>query len=306
MSDHGHHRQSAPCGHHHCHSSGDVRLSYALGVNVLLSIVQVLAGIFSGSLALVADALHNLSDAFSLLLALIARKIARRAPDSRRTYGYKKVETLSAYTNYVILMVVSVWLIFEACMRFISPEPVMGWTVVWVSIIAVAVNLGTVALTYHDAQHSQNVRAAYLHNLGDALSSVGVLIAGVLIIAFGWWWVDPLITLAISVYIIRHVWRHVFEVANILIDGNQDSAQSIAIQDHIRAVDGVLSVHHFHLRALDEHNSAVEAHVVMAQGQVADELRARLKSGLATSFGIHHAFLEIEAQDCGERGCQSE
>ncbi|MCB1558120.1 MAG: cation transporter [Alphaproteobacteria bacterium] len=307
MNGNHHHSHGTHCGgHHHSHQEGDVKLTYAFGVNVLLSIVQVVAGIFSGSLALIADSLHNLSDAFSLFLALVARKIARKKPDAKRTYGYKKVEVLSAYTNYVILMTISVWLIFEAVMRFISPEPVMGWTVIWVSIVAVFVNLGTVALTFHDAKHSQNVRAAYLHNLGDALSSVGVLVAGILIIAFGWWWVDPLITLAISLYIMRHVWGHIPEVANILIDGNSGEDQADAIKSQILTIEGVCSLHHFHARALDEHQLAIEAHIVMEQGQVADVLRARIKSHLMEHFKIHHAFLEIEAVDCGQRGCQPE
>jgi cobalt-zinc-cadmium efflux system protein len=295
---HNHHR-------HHHGGGGDGNLTWAFVVNVLLSVVQVVGGVLSGSLALVADALHNLSDAASLLLALAAQKIGRKAPDSKRTYGYKKVETLSAYTNYVVLVLLSLWLAFEAVTRFLDPHPVSGWTVIWISVLAVVVNLGTVALTYRGAQHSQNVRAAYLHNLGDALSSVGVIVAGVCIVLFGWQWMDPLITLAISMYIIWHVIHEIPVVANILIDGNSDDMLSVRMKTVISNVAGVKSLHHFHVRSLDEHRKAVEAHIVMNDGAIADELRKVIKLALKEEFQVDHAFLEIESVDCGERGCST-
>jgi cobalt-zinc-cadmium efflux system protein len=304
MTDHHdcHHHSSHHHSHHH---HGDGNLTWAFAVNVLLSVVQVVGGILSGSLALVADALHNLSDAASLLMALMAQKIGRRKPDAKRTYGYKKVETLSAYTNYVILILISIWLAIEAITRFFSPEPVAGWTVIWIAVLAVGVNLGTVALTYRGAKQSQNVRAAYLHNLGDALSSVGVVIAGVLIVSFDWQWADPLITLIISGYILVHVVREIPVVANILIDGNQDDSLTEKIRLGILSVEGVDGLHHFHVRALDEHRHAIEAHIVMVEGFNADELRAKIKKILQDQYQIDHAFLEIESVDCGERGCHT-
>lgn len=291
--DHSHH-------HHHHH---DTRLSWALGVNVLLSAVQVVAGIVSGSLALVADALHNLSDAAALLMAIIARKIARREPDARRTYGYKKVETLSAYTNYVVLILISLWLMAEAVFRLLRPEDVHGWTVVWVSVLAVIVNLGTVFLVREGAQESQNVRAAYLHNLGDALSSVGVVVGGLLIVSFGWTWVDPLLTFLIAGFILRHVLHDVRSVADILIDGNPAYERADEIVAAIKDLEGVADVHHFHMRALDEHRNGIEAHVVICQDAAAETVRSKIKADLKEKFGISHAFLEMEATDCGERLC---
>lgn len=288
------------CLHHHHH---DHELSWALGINVLLSVVQVVGGLVSGSLALVADALHNLSDAASLLLALVAQKIARRAPDAKRTYGYKKVETLSAYTNYIVLIVISAWLAIEAVFRLIRPETVYGWTVIWISILAVAINLVTVFLTRHGAKDSHNIRAAYLHNLGDALSSIGVIVAGVLIVAFDWTWIDPLVTLGIAGFIVWHVVHEIPVVANILIDGNPDHENVDKIERAIAEMDGVQSVHHFHMRALDEHRNAVEAHIVMVEGNMAETLRADVKKMLEDRFRIRHSFLEIETVDCGERSC---
>lgn len=281
-------------------------MSWAFGINLLLSIVQVIGGILSGSLALIADAVHNLSDAASLLLALVAQKIAKRSPDSKRTYGYKKVETLAAYTNYIVLMLIAVWLMGEAISRFINPEPVSGWVLVWVSTIAVAVNLATVVLTYRGAQHSHNVRAAYLHNLGDAMSSIGVIVAGILIVTFGWTWADALLTLVISGYIFWQVIKSLPVVANILIDGTPPEIDPQQVMDAIVAVEGVSSVHHFHLRALDEHRTAVEAHVVMGERPQFDLIRSEIKAVLQQSFGITHVFLEIETSDCGLRDCSQD
>ncbi len=306
MTDHHDCQDHNHSSHHHSHHHhGDGNLTWAFAVNVLLSVVQVIGGLLSGSLALVADALHNLSDAASLLMALIAQKIGRRKPDAKRTYGYKKVETLSAYTNYVVLILISIWLAIEAVTRFFVPEPVSGWVVIWISVLAVAINLGTVALTYHGAKQSHNVRAAYLHNLGDALSSIGVIIAGVLIVLFDWRWVDPLITLVISGYILLHVLREVPVVANILIDGNQDDGLAEKIKTDILSIEGVSGLHHFHVRALDEHQHAIEAHIVMVEGFNADELRAKIKNILQDHHQVDHAFLEIESKDCGERGCHT-
>lgn len=292
------------CSHHHHHHGSDGNLSWAFGINLLLSVVQVIAGVAAGSLALIADAVHNLSDAASLALAWIAQKIAGRSPDSKRTYGYKKVETLAAYTNYVVLMLISVWLMFEAVGRFVNPEPIDGWVLVWVSAFAVVINLATVVLTHNGAQHSHNVRAAYLHNLGDAMSSVGVIVAGMLIVSFGWKWADALITLLISGYIFWQVAKSLPVVANILIDGTPEEIDPEDVTRAIAGIDGVKNVHHFHLRALDEHRVAVETHVVMVDGFDADQLRQNIKDGLAEAFSIEHVSIEIEANDCGVRECE--
>lgn len=297
---HSHHHHSQD---HHSHNHGDGKLSLAFVANLLLSGIQLVAGILSGSLALIADAVHNLSDAASLLMAIIARKIGRWKPDSKRTYGYKKAETLSAYTNYVVLILISLWLMGEAIVRFIDPEPVVGWTVVWVSALAIVVNLGTVALTFKEAKHSHNVRAAYLHNLGDALTSVGVIVAGLLIVTFGWWWVDPLITLAIAAFILWHVVMDIKPVVNVLIDGTPDHLNGQDIVKTLEEMDGVLDIHHFHLRLLDENNIAIEAHVLVDALQDRDALRFKIKTRLHDEFDIHHAFLEIETEDCGNRAC---
>lgn len=274
----------------------------AVFINLVLTVAQIIAGVLSGSLALVADALHNLSDAASLLLALIARKVSRRHADDKRTYGYKKVETLAAFANLLTLIIIGVWLGYEAVVRFFDPQPIEGWTVVSVASLAVLINGGTAWLTFHEAKGSQNIRAAFLHNLTDAISSVGVAVAGILILMFDWVWVDPLITLVISAYVLWYASRDLPSVINILIDG----APSHVHVDHVRKslleIGGVADIHHLHIRYLNEHEYALEAHIVSAQGVEDEVLKAEIKKQLG-HFHISHSTLEFEKDDCGQQAC---
>lgn len=296
LSEHHHHN----CGHSHL--SADRKLSYAAGINVILTIAQIIAGVMSGSLALVADALHNLSDAAAMVLALVARKISRRHADEKRTYGYKKVETLAAFTNFITLIVIGLWLGYEAIIRFFSPHPIEGWTVVIVATLAIFINGATAWLTYHESKNSQNIKAAYLHNLTDMVSSIGVVIAGVLILLYGWTWIDPLITLIISAYVLWHASHDLPKLCNILIDGAPDDINLPLVIDEMKLVDGVADVHHVHVRYLNEHSYALEAHIVPDDGAVQDDVRAAVKQRLST-LHIAHSTLEFENKNCGNLDC---
>lgn len=158
---------------------GENRLWWAVGVNVLLTIAQVIGGIISGSLSLVADALHNLSDAASMFIALIAIRIGRKPPDQFKTFGYKRAETIAALINLTALIIIGCFLIVEAIKRFFSPEPIEGWTVVLVACIALVVDVITALLTYSQSESSMNIKAVFLHNVSDALASIGVIVTGV-------------------------------------------------------------------------------------------------------------------------------
>jgi cobalt-zinc-cadmium efflux system protein len=299
-------KQESHCSHGHghgfFHGHTDRKLSAAVFINLVLTLAQIIAGIFSGSLALIADALHNLSDAASLLLALIARKVSRRHADDKRTYGYKKVETLAAFANLLTLIIIGVWLAYEAVVRFFQPQEVEGWTVVSVAFLAILINGGTAWLTFHEAKGSQNIRAAFLHNLTDAISSVGVVVAGILILMFDWLWVDPLITLVISAYVLWYGTRDLPSIINILIDG----APSHVNVDHVRksmlGIEGVADVHHLHIRYLNEHEYALEAHIVPKPDAHEEDLKAEIKKQLG-HFHISHSTLEFERDICGHKEC---
>lgn len=292
-------------GAHHHHvdpEAGDRRVALAVAVNLLLTVAQVVGGVLGGSLALIADALHNLSDAVSLIIAFVARKIARRPSDERMTFGYARAEIVAALVNYTTLIVIGLYLVFEAVARFVEPSPVSGWLVVVVAGIALAVDLVTALLTWKLARRSVNMRAAFLHNLSDALGSIAVIVAGSLIILFDWWIVDPLVTLGIAGYILWLSFAEIGPVIRMLMLGSPPDTDARAVVEAMGTVDGVADVHHVHLWQLDEHRDALDAHVAIAAGDWAraDAIKAAVRTRLAEDFGIAHATLETE---CARHAC---
>lgn len=295
----------APHSHAHHHidpGTGDGRLLLAIVVNMGLTLAQIAGGILSGSLALIADAVHNFSDAVSLVIAWAARRIARRPADAVMTFGYGRAEIIAALINYTTLIVIGLYLLYEATLRFAAPAPVAGWIVVLVAGVALAVDLVTAALTYRLSKETVNIRAAFLHNVADALGSVAVIVAGSVILLFGWTWIDPLVTVLIAGYIL---WMSVSEirgVIRILMLAAPPGIAPRAVIEGARAVPGVADIHHAHLWQMDEHRVAMEAHVVVAEGRwgEADAIKAGIKARLKERFGIGHTTLEME---CARHAC---
>jgi cobalt-zinc-cadmium efflux system protein len=304
---HGHgHAHGDGHGHGHAHAdrnAGDARIAAAVAVNLGLTVVQVVGGILSGSLALIADALHNFSDAISLVIAFGARRIARRPANSDMTFGYGRAEVVAALINYTTLIVIGLYLVVEAVGRLLAPEPVHGWTVVWVAAVALAIDLVTAALTYSMAKTSLNIRAAFIHNVADALGSVGVIVAGTLIILFGWHIVDPLVTILIAGYILWHAFSDIGGVIRILMLGSPPDLASEDVVAAMLEVPGVADVHHTHVWQMEEHAASLDAHLVIAAGawHRADAIKAEVKRVVADRFAIRHATLEIE---CAAHACR--
>lgn len=225
--------------HHHIDpEAGDLKVALAVGVNVLLTVAQIVGGLLSGSMALIADAIHNLSDAVSLALAFIARRVARRPADGQMTFGYARAEIVAALVNHTSLILLGLWLVWEAVARLVDPQPVEGWIVVILAGLALAIDLVTAALTFRLARDSVNIRAAFLHNLADAASSVAVIVVGTLILLFGWWIVDPLATLAIAGYILWHGLAEVGPVVRMLMLGVPSGTDPADVRAAMAAVEG--------------------------------------------------------------------
>jgi len=210
--------------HHDVETMGDQRLLIAIIINMLLTLAQVVGGIISGSLSLIADALHNFSDASSLLIAVIARKIGRQPPDAFKTFGYKRAEVIAALINLVTLVLIGLYLIYEALWRFYSPQEIEGWIVVIVAGVALVIDVATAMLTYSMSKNSLNIRAAFLHNVSDALASVGVIVAGSLILLYGWYWTDTVMTLAIAGYVLYQAATMLPLTIHILMQGTPSCA----------------------------------------------------------------------------------
>ena len=294
---------------HHKHSERDDRkLIAAVLVNVLLTVVQVIGGILSGSLSLIADALHNLSDAASLGIAVFARRVGRWPANHFKTFGYKRAELIAALVNLTTLIVIGLYLMFEAIWRLHEPRQIYGWIVVIVAGVALLVDVVTAMITYRQSHDSINIRAAFLHNLSDALSSVGVIIAGCLILLYQWYWVDSILTLLISGYVLYHGMTLLPLTIHILMEG---TPEHVSIKDIINALvvlDQVESVHHVHVWQLDEHRNALEAHIVVTRNNLDDieNIKVKIKQLLHEKFQIEHSTLEIELHQSHDLECSGE
>ena len=291
-----------PHEHSHAHldpESGDRRVSIAIWANALLTVAQIAGGIFAGSLALIADALHNFSDMASLVIAFVARKIARRPADSTMTFGYGRIEIVAALINYTTLILIGFYLIYEGGMRMIDPPEVRGWTVVILGGIALIIDALTAGLTYSMQKGSVNMRALFLHNLSDALASVAVIIGGTLILLYDLRWVDPAITIGIALYILYLSLTEIGGPIRTLMLGSPPDLDSDAVVQTMRDTDGVLDVHHVHLWQMQEHEVALDCHVVLNdQGWARIEIvKADIKNRLKDGFGISHSSLEFEHEE---------
>lgn len=292
--NHGH---SHGHGHHHHHAdldSGDKRVAAAVGVNILLTFAQIVAGVLSGSLALIADAIHNLSDALSLVIAFFARRIGKRPADAQMTFGYGRAEVVAALINYTTLIVVAVYLAAEGVQRLFNPQDVEGWIVVIVAGVALVIDTITALLVMKLSKDSANMRAAFLHNVADALGSVAVIVGGTLILLYDWRLVDPIVTLLISGYILWHSWQGIVPVIRILMLGTPEDTDLDEVLGTLRGIEGVDSVHHVHLWRMQEHETALEAHVVLDGSGRAEQVKGVVKAQLRDRFGIRHSVLELE------------
>lgn len=283
---------------HHNHGAdiGSKRLGIAVAINLLLTAAQVIGGVLSGSLSLIADALHNFSDAAGLLLALIARRISRRPADEQRTFGYGRAEVVGGLINLTSIMVIAGYLLIEAINRTFDRPEIDGWMVVIIACIALVVDAATAVLTYTMSKESVNIKAAFLHNVADALASVAVIITGTLIILFDWYWTDIVATIGISVYIVWISWSPMKRCIRILMQSVPDHLSVEEISQSIEGIPGVEAVAHLHVWPIDERMTSIEVRIAMrddAELCEADELRLRLRSHLETDFGIGHITIEV-------------
>jgi cobalt-zinc-cadmium efflux system protein len=296
-------------GADHAHldpKSGDRRVSVAIWANALLTVGQIVGGILSGSLALIADALHNFSDMASLVIAFAARKIARRPANERMTFGYGRIEIVAALINYTSLIIVGIYLVYEGITRIVDPPAVGGWTVVALGGLALIVDTLTAWLTWSMQKGSANIRALFLHNLSDALASVAVIIGGTAILLYDWRLIDPLITLLIAGYILYLSFREIGGPIRTLMLGSPPDLDGDRVITRLSQIEGVADLHHVHLWQMQEHEAALDTHVVLTEDgwHRLEEIKRAIKDCLRTDFGIGHSTLEFEHQNRAHRDAQ--
>ena len=282
--------------HHHHAPASDRGLILAVGINFFLTLAQIIGGVISGSLSLIADALHNLSDAASLGIALFARKISRKPADEFKSFGYQRAEVIAALINLTLLIVVSLYLIYEAVWRIIEPQAITGWIIVVVAGIALIIDMITAMITFRMSKNNMNMKAAFLHNLSDAFASIAVVIAGTLIILYQWYWVDTLLTFLIAGFVL---WQGVVmlpKTIHLLMEGTPENLELEDIRSTIEGLEGVEEMHHVHVWSLDEKRVALEAHIVVITDELKEVelIKGNVKLALKEEFDISHSTLEFE------------
>lgn len=276
------------------------RLRAVLLLSVGYMAAEVVGGLLTNSLALLADAGHMLSDAAALALSLLAVWIAERPPTAQRTYGFYRTEILAALVNGAALVAVSLYIFVEAYHRLRSPPVVLGGTMMAVAAGGLVVNLVSLWLLGEGKEQSLNVRGAWLHVLTDAFGSVAAIVAGLLIWAWGWQIADPLLSALIGLLIVYSAWRLVLESVSILMESAPVGIDVDAIRDAMVAVPGVAGVHDLHVWSITSGMDCLSAHVVLGEGPTPAELLTGLRRVLAERFSIHHVTIQIEPEDYEE------
>lgn len=294
--------------HSHAHNHSFTSLNKAFIIGIVLNLIFVLvefgAGFYFDSLALLSDAGHNLSDVVSLVLALLAFRLAKVKANAKYTYGYKKSTVLVSLLNAVILLVAVGGILVESINKLQHPEPVPGGVIAWIAGVGVIINAFTAFLFMKDKEKDLNVKGAYLHMAADTLVSVGVLVAGIIIRQTGWYIIDPIIGLTVAIIILISTWGLLHDSIRLSLDGVPVNIDSKAIQETIAKLPDVKSIHHMHIWAISTTENALTAHIVIDNINRMEELKHEIKHKLE-HLGIVHATLEFETKEakCSDGEC---
>ena len=307
MQDHRDHADSAHdhseqqqehSGHSHgdAHGPVDFGRAFAIGVSANLAYVavQVVYGLLANSVALLADAAHNLSDVLGLVLAWGASVLVKRLPTERFTYGLRKTSVLAALTNAVFLLLVTGGIAWEALQRFLHPAPVEALTIVWVAAFGIVINGGTALLFMSGRKQDLNIRGAFLHMAADAVVSLGVVLAGLGIIYTGWLWLDPVVSLVISGVIVAGTWGLLRDSVRMSLDAVPEGIDMEKVRAYLGGLAGVTEVHDLHVWAMSTTETALTAHLVMPKGHPGDPFIAQVCKDLREKFRIDHVTAQVE------------
>lgn len=292
------------------HSHGAARaghervLWWALTLTSLFLVVEVIGAFWTASLALLSDAAHMLTDVAALGISLIALRLAKRAADRKRTFGYARVEILAAALNAALLFIVALYILYEAYQRLRSPEPIQSNVMLLIACVGFAVNLLSMRLLQAGASTSLNMKGAYLEVWSDLLGSVGVIIAALVIRWTGWLWVDSLIAAAIGLWVLPRTWTLLKESLNVLLQGVPEGIDLKALEDALMSIQGVRELHDLHVWSISSGQNVLSVHVIAdltqtSLPQVVDDVNS-----CAGGLGIHHATVQVESEKCPVQSCE--
>ncbi|MBD2204125.1 cation transporter [Calothrix sp. FACHB-1219] len=292
---HNHHHHS----HEHEHGTNNYSRAFTVGIilNVGFVIIEATYGYLANSLALLADAGHNMSDVLGLLLAWGASFLGSRPPSQRYTYGWRRSSILAALINAIALLLVMGGIGWEAVQRFSQPASIGGNTVIVVAIVGIIINTITALMFMSGRKHDLNIRGAFLHMAADAGVSLGVVLAGITIILTGWLWFDPVVSLIIVAVVVVGTWQLLKDSVNLALDAVPESIEPLAVQTYLSELSGVTQVHDLHIWAMSTTETALTAHLVIPSGHPGDDFLIQTCKELHDHFGIAHSTLQIEVGD---------
>jgi cobalt-zinc-cadmium efflux system protein len=296
--------------HHHAHTHFNEitqqtvrRLALSLSITLLFVFVEIAAGVFANSLALLTDAAHNFTDVLALGLSWWALRLTSQPANQEKTYGYHRAGILAALANSTTLVIIALGIFYEAYQRFINPPQVRADVLIGVGVVAVVINVVTALLVRRGAEHDLNIRAAFIHLMGDVMSTVGAVIAGVIIRFTNWNWMDPLVSVLIGVLILWSAWSIVRESVDILMESTPTDIDMDAMVRDISAVEGVRGVHDLHVWSITRGMRTLSAHLVTDDLPISEgtSIQTSVNEVLYHNYNINHATLQLECNDCMQR-----
>jgi cobalt-zinc-cadmium efflux system protein len=289
--------------HGHSHAPKDFGREFLIGISLNLGFIllEVVFGLLSDSLALLADAGHNFADVLGLIMAWTAGELAKRVPSPRRTYGWKRATVLAALFNALLLLVGVGAIVWEAINRFSDPPRVEGGTVIWVAALGIVINGATALLFMSGQKQDLNVRGAFLHMAADAAVSAGVMLSGWVILLTNWSWLDPVMSLLVGVVILLGTWELLTDSLNLSLDAVPENVDPAAVRAYLADLPEVSGIHHLHIWALSTTEVALTAHLVKRTPTLDDALLARIREELFHRYNIGHATIQFECAHCEEK-----
>jgi cobalt-zinc-cadmium efflux system protein len=291
---HSHHSHSGSGHAHHLPATFGKAFAIGMILNIVYVVAQVLFGLAAHSLALFADAGHNLGDVMGLFLAWGASVLAQRRPTVRYTYGFRRSTILASLANAILLLVAVGGITWEAMRRFGEHETVAGMTVIWVAALGVVINGVTAMLFASGQKNDLNIKGAFTHMAADAAVSAGVVVAGLVILLSGWWWIDPLVSLLINAVIVWGTWGLLRDSLDMAMDAVPAAVDIPRVQNYFRSLPGIAHFHHLHIWSLSTTETALTVHLVKPQTEGDDDLLGTVCHELNARFGIQHATIQFE------------
>jgi cation diffusion facilitator family transporter len=277
------------------------RLLITLMLNFIIPVIQLIGGVYANSMALISDATHNFSDFIAVLISYVGYRVGQRGASAKHTFGYWRAEIMAALLNVAILVGASVYIVYEASQRLFNPETVTGLVVVWIAGVGVIGNGFSAWLLHKDARHSLNIRGAFLHMVGDLLTSVAVVVGGMVLIFKPWYWLDPALSLLIVYFILKNCWGILKEAGGILMNATPAGIDIEEVKETLEQIPGVCGVHYLHAWNLSSSSIAFSCHIVVSDQPVSqtETLARTIRETLLNRFGIDHPVLQFETSQCG-------